>query len=93
MVAVGHLADRIEGRGPLGRGWPRGEPALTAADRRALQEELKRTGFDPGDIDGRIGPATTDALRDWQRAQGLIADGFPTRAILESLRKAPPCQC
>ena len=93
VVAVAHLADRIDGRGPFSRGWPRGEPALSAADRRALQEELKRTGFDPGGIDGRIGPATTDALRDWQRTQGMIADGFPTRAILERLREAPPCQC
>jgi lipoprotein-anchoring transpeptidase ErfK/SrfK len=36
-----------------------------------LQVELDRLGFSPGCIDGKSGSQTTEALRAWQRQQGL----------------------
>lgn len=37
----------------------------------ALQQALKRTGNDPGPIDGKLGPLTMAALNGFRRARGL----------------------
>ena len=42
---------------------------------REVQQALKQAGFDPGPIDGKMGRKTRAALRDFQQAQGLAADG------------------
>jgi peptidoglycan hydrolase-like protein with peptidoglycan-binding domain len=41
----------------------------------AVQQALKDKGHDPGDIDGRMGPKTTAALRDFQKKEGLSPTG------------------
>ena len=40
-----------------------------------VQRALKRAGFDPGSADGKLGRRTTQAILDFQRANGLQADG------------------
>lgn len=40
-----------------------------------VQRALKNAGFNPGPIDGRIGTRTIDAIKKFQRQQGLTADG------------------
>lgn len=51
---------------------------------RQAQERLKAAGFDPGPIDGLLGPRTKTALRQYQAAQGL-----PTTGVLDAAtRKA-----
>ena len=42
---------------------------------KRLQEILKAKGFDPGPIDGKFGPRTLNAVRQFQTAKGLSADG------------------
>ncbi|PKP73470.1 MAG: lytic murein transglycosylase [Alphaproteobacteria bacterium HGW-Alphaproteobacteria-6] len=86
VIAVGHLADRIRGGGPIRAGWPRGDRVLAAAERRELQERLTRAGFDTGGIDGRIGPNTIAAIRAFQRARGMTPDGYASLEILNRLR-------
>jgi membrane-bound lytic murein transglycosylase B len=86
VIAVGHLADRLRGGGPFVAAWPRGDRALSADERRELQERLTRRGFDTKGIDGKIGPATTEAIRAFQTAQGLTPDGFATMDLLNRLR-------
>lgn len=86
VIAVGHLADRIRGGGPIRADWPRGDRALAAAERRELQERLTRAGFDTGGVDGRIGPNTIAAIRAFQRAKGLIPDGYASLDVLRRLR-------
>lgn len=44
-------------------------------DVRTLQEALNRKGFNAGAVDGIFGRATTAAVRAFQRANGLTADG------------------
>ena len=40
-----------------------------------LQRHLKRLGFDPGKMDGIMGPSTKRALTEFQKARGLPASG------------------
>ena len=49
---------------------------------RALAAE----GFDPGAADGLIGTKTRAALRGWQKARGLTADGYLSMAMIERLK-------
>jgi len=51
------------------------------------QEALLALGYDIGDIDGVIGPATRKAIRTFQKGQGLTADGKPSAALLEKMRQ------
>jgi len=50
----------------------------------AMQQALKDEGFDPGPIDGIVGPRTNAALRDQQRAENatLISRRNPVAALL-----------
>lgn len=41
-----------------------------------LQIALKSAGFDPGPLDGILGPQTRAATKAFQVAQGLVADGI-----------------
>ncbi len=87
VIAVGHLGDRLMGGGPFRQGWPRDVRALGHGERAELQARLTELGFDTQGIDGRIGPLTIDALRRWQKARGLVPDGFATPALLQALRE------
>jgi len=53
-------------------------------DVRMVQQALKQQGYDPGPIDGVIGPQTTTALRSYQKAEGMQVTG---RADTETLGK------
>jgi membrane-bound lytic murein transglycosylase B len=88
-LAIGHLADRLRGGGPLVQNWPRDERALTIAERLELQQLLARRGFDIGDPDGLLGPRTRVAIRNFQAASGQIPDGFASSVLLERLRQGP----
>jgi lytic murein transglycosylase len=85
-LAIGHLADRLRGGGPIAQAWPREERVLTRAERLELQHHLARVGFDVGEPSGRLGLKTRAAVRDFQARSGLVPDGFATVAILERLR-------
>ena len=86
-LAIGHLADRLRGGGPFVQPWPRDEQVLSRTERLELQQRLAARGFDIGTPDGRLGPKTRDAIRSFQVAAGMPADGFPSATILERLRR------
>lgn len=85
VIAVGHLADRIAGTGPLRAGFPANRQGLATADIAALQEQLIRLGYTPGEADGVFGPATSSALREFQLDHGLVPDGYPGEATMTAL--------
>jgi hypothetical protein len=87
-LAVAHLGDRVTGGGALVARWPTDEPNLDGAQRNELQQRLKALGYYDGEIDGRLGSGTRDAVRSFQLARGLTADGFPGIEVLRQLRTA-----
>jgi hypothetical protein len=52
---------------------------------RQVQERLQTVGFNPGTIDGAMGPQTQQALRWFQNAQGLRATGDLDEPTLNAL--------
>jgi membrane-bound lytic murein transglycosylase B len=86
VIGIGHLADRLKGGPPIAASWPRELRALTLDERRALQDLLTRAGFDAGGVDGRMGPKTIAAVKAFQKARGLVPDGYPSLDVLERLR-------
>ena len=85
-LAVGHLADRLRGGGDFVHPWPNGERTLTQAELEELQRHLAEAGYYDGEIDGKLGPASRDAIRAYQMRQGMTADGFGGLRLLETLR-------
>ncbi len=84
-LAVGHLADRIDGAGPLSRPPPEDQPGLTRETVQALQERLNQRGFRAGHPDGVPGAATRKAIRAFQRRNRMIPDGHAGAEVVEAL--------
>ncbi|MDZ7749189.1 MAG: lytic murein transglycosylase [Halofilum sp. (in: g-proteobacteria)] len=84
-LAVGHLADRLTGVTGLVNPPPEDAPRLRRDQVMALQERLNERGFDAGPVDGIPGPQTRAAIRRFQAANGMIADGFASRELLDAL--------
>ncbi len=63
------------------------------AERRDLrlkvdtQEALTALGYDIGEIDGLIGPATRKAIKNFQKTQGIAPDGMVSEDLVERMRK------
>lgn len=86
-LVIGHLADRFIGGEALYAQAPPGQRALRYEEIREIQELLARLGFDPGPADGIPGSRTIGAIRDFQRAIGVPADGHYSPDLLQSLRQ------
>jgi len=52
-----------------------------------IQRGLKNSGFYKGAVDGKIGPKTRTAIKDFQKANGLIADGVVGKRTRLKLQK------
>lgn len=53
--------------------------------KREIQQALKGAGFYQGGVDGKIGPQTREAIKEFQRANGLRVDGVVGRQTWERL--------
>ncbi len=83
-ISVGHLADRFIGEPPIRM--PAEERALSRDEVREMQESLNRLGHDAGGADGILGARTRAAVRAFQEANDLPADGHPSYELLTTLR-------
>ncbi len=84
-LAVGHLADRINGSPAFHQQPPANQPRLNTVQIRELQEKLNELGFESGKPDGILGPATRKAIRDYQEEQEMVADGYPRKTVFDAL--------
>ncbi len=87
-LAVGHLADRLQGFSDFQQAWPRNERPLNEDERMELQRLLANIGLYDGAIDAIVGNGTRAAIRQYQQATGMIADGYPSDRLLQHLRGA-----
>ncbi|MEL6689743.1 MAG: lytic murein transglycosylase [Pseudomonadota bacterium] len=87
VLAVGNLALRVGGAGPIQGSWPVGSRPLKRAEIQELQERLTAAGFSTQGADGLMGPNTTNAIRQYQRARGLKVDGFASLDLLADLKR------
>ncbi len=86
-LAVVLLADRLRGQSPLVHAWPAGQPILSKGERIELQTLLSSRGFDTGGTQGFFGSKTQAAIQAYQRAAGMVPDGYATAELLERIRK------
>jgi membrane-bound lytic murein transglycosylase B len=84
-IAVGYLADRLGGAGPLLTPHQPGEP-LRRDDIIALQQGLSALGLLPGTPDGVAGTATRQAVRAFQKANRLPPDGYIDLQLIAAVR-------
>ncbi len=65
--------------------WARnGQPANEAAVAR-VQAGLNKLGYDPGQVDGSMGPRTDSAIRAYQSDHKLLVDGRPTYELAQHI--------
>jgi len=88
-LAVGLYAERLRGGGRIAKPWPVGDRMLSRTEKEELQRLLTERGFDPGKIDGQIGPGSRAAIRGFQKKAGLPADGYADAALLERVKASP----
>ena len=86
-LAVGHLADRFVGLPRIKAKKPENERPLSRLDITDIQRILTANGYDAGGADGIVGSKTRSALKSFQKAAGLPADGYPSMGALERLRE------
>ena len=63
-------------------------PGATGPEVKNLQESLTALGYNPGKPDGNYGPSTQAAVAEFQKANGLAADGVVGPATLAKLQQA-----
>ena len=83
VLTTAYFATRLEGAPVFDPGRP--APGLTPDQMRELQRRLIARGHDTGGVTGILGANTRAAVQDAQRALGLPADAWPTRALLDRL--------
>jgi membrane-bound lytic murein transglycosylase B len=86
-LSVGHLADRLKGGSAFKLGRDADNRRLTRDQLMEIQSRLGQLGFEPGNIDGIPGSKTRIAIRAYQKAAGLPADGHASASLLEFMQK------
>lgn len=85
-IGVGHLSDRLLGRGAVQASFGPDASGMTKSDRQELQQRLTAAGFDTGGTDGVIGAKTKAAISAYQASLGLPVTGEPSLGLLRRLR-------
>jgi len=85
VMGLSVLSDTFEGKPGIVQDWPRGDKPLSFEDKKALQQRLTDLGYTTGGVDGMIGPNSRRAIRAWQAANGLPADGYIEQRLFRKL--------
>ncbi|ADZ70308.1 lytic murein transglycosylase [Polymorphum gilvum] len=84
-LAIALLSQLVSGGEPFRAAWPTDDPGLSRAQRLELQKLLNRAGFDVGQPDGRIGPATREGIKKAEAHFGMPQTGRPGTRIYRAL--------
>lgn len=84
-LAISLLARRLAGRPGLRTRWPTDDPGLSRAQARTLQRLLIKRGHDIGEVDGRIGKRTREAVKNEQARLGMKTTGRAGLKIYRAL--------
>jgi len=81
VLFVGHLSDRILDARPFEKAWSK-NAQLRTEQVEAMQKTLTERGLYRDKLDGKAGMLTRAALGEYQKANGLKLDCWPTAAVL-----------
>lgn len=84
-LAIGLLSDLLSGGDPVKAPWPTDNPGLSRAQRLELQKLLNKNGFDVGEADGKVGPATVAGIKQAEAKLGMPVTGRPAWNIFQAL--------
>lgn len=84
-LSVGLLADGIEGDSVRIYA-PRKNLPFSLEQSKEIQEILTEKGYYKGEIDGTLGRGTRQAVRAYQKANGLPQDGYATEELLNKMK-------
>ena len=85
VLFVGHLSDRIVDGKPFEKPWSK-NAQLRTEQVEAMQKTLTERGLYRDKIDGKAGMLTRAALGEYQKANGLKLDCWPTAAVLSHMQ-------
>lgn len=92
LFGIEPTAERIRDCGPgAGQSAARKSDASTRhmsdpSTVKDVQARLSDLGYDPGPADGQMGPKTRNAIRAYQKDEGLRADGQITASLVKRIR-------
>jgi lytic murein transglycosylase len=85
VLFVGHLSDRITDPRPFEKPWSK-NAQLRTEQVEAMQRTLTARGLYRDKLDGKAGMLTRAALGEYQKANGLKLDCWPTAAVLSHMQ-------
>jgi hypothetical protein len=85
VLFVGHLSDRIDDPRRFETAWSK-NAQLKSAQVESMQSTLMKLGLYKDKIDGKAGMLTRSALGQYQKANRLKVDCWPTAAVLEHMQ-------
>lgn len=84
-IAVGHLADRIQGLPPFKKKYAAGK-TFSMENSLEVQELLAKMDLYAGEADGILGRKSREAVRKFQSLYDLPADGYANPSLLHFMR-------
>lgn len=84
-MGINVLAESFQDRPAIRRLWPTADSPLSRTDKEDLQRRLTSLGYDTGGVDGMIGPNSRKAIRAWQKANSLPADGYVEQRLFKRI--------
>jgi lytic murein transglycosylase len=86
VLFVGHLSDRIAGAKSFVTPWSKAKQ-LKTREVETMQQRLTALGLYKDKIDGKAGMLTRAALGQYQKANGLKVDCWPTADVLHHMQR------
>ena len=85
-TTVAYFATRLAGAPVVDHSAAKTVHPLTTAEMMELQRLLNKHGYNVGEVDGKLGNATREAVKKAQLKTGLPADSYPSVELIAKLR-------